>query len=250
MLNAHINRHPVSRTSRLATFALLLAAVLPIALFAQNRFSTISGSIVDPSNASLPGATVVAIDSTRGVRHEVLTNRNGRFEIVGLPDGQYMLEAGVPGFETYQQKLTLDGQDVSRDITLQVGTLQETIAVTRDADPPSFNGQRFGPPRPATCGPAQASTDPSAVRIGGQIRQPRKLRHVSPIFPANAPAGSVMINAVIGIDGLVKETKVVNDAPDALARAAEDAVRQWEFDPTLLNCEAVDVRMSVLVDFR
>jgi len=27
-------------------------------------------------------------------------------------------------------------------------------------------------------------------------------------------------------------------------------VRQWEFDPTLLNCEAVDVRMSVTVDFR
>jgi len=27
-------------------------------------------------------------------------------------------------------------------------------------------------------------------------------------------------------------------------------VQQWEFDPTLLNCEAVDVRMSVTVDFQ
>ena len=139
---------------------------------------------------------------------------------------------------------------MSRDITLQVGSLQETIAVTRDGNPPAFEGQRYGPPRPASCNPAQAGNDTGAVRIGGQIRQPRKLRHVSPIYPANSPAGSVMIEAVIGIDGLVKETKVVNDAPDALARAAEDAVRQWEFDPTLLNCEAVDVRMSVLVDFR
>jgi outer membrane biosynthesis protein TonB len=55
--------------------------------------------------------------------------------------------------------------------------------------------------------------------------------------------------AVIGTDGLVKETLVTNDAPAVLARAAVAAVQQWEFDPTLLNCEAVDVRMSVTVDF-
>jgi outer membrane biosynthesis protein TonB len=60
----------------------------------------------------------------------------------------------------------------------------------------------------------------------------------------------VKIDAVIGTDGLVSSTTVTNDALDALARAAVDAVRQWEFDPTLLNCQAVDVRLSVTVDFR
>jgi hypothetical protein len=55
---------------------------------------------------------------------------------------------------------------------------------------------------------------------------------------------------VVGTDGLVKETTVTNDAAAPLARAAVEAVQQWEFDPTLLNCEAVDVRMSVTVDFR
>ena len=49
MLNPHLNRRPVSRATRLATVALLLAIALPIALFAQNRFSTVSGSVVDPS---------------------------------------------------------------------------------------------------------------------------------------------------------------------------------------------------------
>jgi hypothetical protein len=65
-----------------------------------------------------------------------------------------------------------------------------------------------------------------------------------------SPARIVTIDAVIGTDGFVKEATVTNDAPDALARSAINAVRQWEFDPTLLNCEAVDVRMSVTVDFR
>jgi hypothetical protein len=249
MLNVHLNRGPISRATRFATVALLLSVAVPIALFAQTRFSTVSGSIVDPSGAALPGVTVVAIDTGRGVRHEVLTNRAGRFEIVGLPEGPYVLEAGVPGFETSDQKLTLDGQDVNRDITLEVGTLQETIAVTRGGDTPSFEGQRFGPPRPATCGPPNTQAATGTVRVGGQIRQPRKLRHVSPIYPEGSVPGSVRMEAVIGIDGLVQETKLTNDPPPALAQAAVDAVRQWEFDPTLLNCVAIPVRMTVTVDF-
>ncbi|HKH72688.1 MAG TPA: M56 family metallopeptidase [Vicinamibacterales bacterium] len=249
MLNVHIDRNPVSRVSRLATLAVLLAAALPIALFAQNRFWTISGSIVDPSNAVLPGVTVVAIDTTRGARHQVETNRTGRFEIVGLPDGAYLLEAGVPGFATYRQKLTLDGQDVNREITLQVGTLEETISVTRGGAPPSFDGQRWGSPRPATCGPSEAAPATGSIRIGGQIRQPRKIRHVSPVYPEGTTPGLVRMEAIIGIDGLVQETKVTNDAPPALAQAAVDAVRQWEFDPTLLNCLAIPVTMTVTIDF-
>jgi beta-lactamase regulating signal transducer with metallopeptidase domain len=249
MLNVHLNRGPISRVSRLATLALLLAVAVPIALFAQNRFSTVSGVIVDTSNAYLPGVTVVATDITRGVRHEVLTNRTGQFEIVGLPEGAYLLEAGVAGFETYEQKLTLEGQDVNRDITLEVGSLNETISVTRDAAPPSFEGQRWGAPRPATCSEASAQAASGPVRVGGQIRQPRKIRHVSPIYPEGAATGIVRMEAVIGIDGFVQETKVTNDAAPALAQAATDAVRQWEFDPTLLNCVAIPVRMTVTVDF-
>ncbi len=249
MLNVHLNRGPVSRVSRLATLALLLAIALPIALFAQNRFSTVSGTIVDPSDAVLPGVTVVAIDTGRGVRHEVQTNRAGRFEIVGLPEGPYVLEAGVPGFETFDQRLTLNGQDVNRDITLEVGMLQETISVTRDSGLPPYEGQRWGAPRPATCGETSAQAASGPVRVGGQIRQPRKIRHVSPIFPEGSQTGVVRMDALIGIDGFVQETKVTNDAPPALANAAVDAVRQWEFDPTLLNCVAIPVRMAVTVDF-
>jgi hypothetical protein len=245
----HLNRGPVSRVSRLATLALLLAIALPIALFAQNRFSTVSGTIVDPSDAVLPGVTVVAIDTGRGVRHEVQTNRAGRFEIVGLPEGPYVLEAGVPGFETFDQRLTLNGQDVNRDITLEVGMLQETISVTRDSGLPPYEGQRWGAPRPATCGETSAQAASGPVRVGGQIRQPRKIRHVSPIFPEGSQTGVVRMDALIGIDGFVQETKVTNDAPPALANAAVDAVRQWEFDPTLLNCVAIPVRMAVTVDF-
>jgi len=83
MLNVHLSRGPVSRPVRLTALAGLFAVALPIALFAQNRFSTLSGTITDPSGGLLPGVTVVAVDTTRGARHEVKTNRAGQFEIIG-----------------------------------------------------------------------------------------------------------------------------------------------------------------------
>jgi TonB family protein len=251
MLNPRLSRRPLSVTTRFGTIAVLLGIALPIALFAQARFSTLTGSVSDPSGGLLPGVTVVAIDTTRDARHEVKTNRAGQFEIIGLPDGPLVLEAKLPGFQTFQQKLTLDGQDVNRDITMRVGSLQETISVTRGATPPSFEGQRFSP-KPAQCGASVAGRSGQAsspLRIGGQFRQPAKIRHVSPVYPADASAGVVILEAVIGPNGLVNDAKVLRSPAPALAQAAETAVRQWEFTPTLLNCVPVPVIMTVTVDF-
>jgi hypothetical protein len=232
---------------RLITLAILFAATSTSGLSAQ-RFSTLSGSVVDESGAALPGVTVVANDRTRGSSHEVSTDRNGRFELIGLVEGSYVLEADLPGFETFHENLALNGQDMSRDITLQIGSLQETVTVVNDPNAAPAAPTEREWQLPASCGPS--TSDPGGVRVGGQIRVPRKIRHVSPIYPPGSPAGVVTIDAVIGTDGFVKDTKVTNDPPDALALSATSAVRQWEFDPTLLNCEAVDVRMSVTVEFR
>lgn len=250
MLNARLSRGPVSRTTRLVTLAALVAVALPIVLFAQTTFATLSGSVADPSGGLLPGATVVATDTTRGAHHQVLTNRTGQFEIIGLPEGPHVLTVTLPGFQTFQQNLTLDGQDVTRNIVLRIGSLQETISVTRGGALPSFEGQRFSP-KPAACGASggRGGTGTATVRIGGQIKQPSKIRHVSPVYPESAAPGNVLMEAVIGPDGLVSDVKVLRNPAPALALSAENAVRQWEFTPTLLNCVPVPVIMTVTVDF-
>lgn len=249
MLNRHLNRRPLTAMVRVATALALVAVVLPVALFAQNAFSTVSGTIVDESNGLLPGVWVVATDTQRGVRHEVQTDRTGRFELVGLPQGAYTLEASLPGFEAFQQTLSLSGQDVNRDITMKIGSLEELVVVS---DGPS-NGsdlvrfQRRAPNCDAAGDPA-AGRNGGDPRIGGQIRQPTKLRHVAPRYASGS--GIVTMDAVIGIDGYVKDVKVTNSAPPDLAQSAVEAVRQWEFDETLLNCIPVEVRMTVTVEFR
>jgi protein TonB len=96
--------------------------------------------------------------------------------------------------------------------------------------------------------------DPTrGVRVGGTIREPVKIRHVAPAYPADARAagvqGIVIIEALIGTDGTVIAAKVLRSVP-MLDDAALEAVRQWRYTPTLLNGEPVEVRMTVTVNFR
>ena len=102
------------------------------------------------------------------------------------------------------------------------------------------------PPPP----PPAVSTEPR--RPGGQIKRPVKIRDVRPPYPqiavANRVEGLVMIDAIIGTDGKVKEARVIKSIP-LLDRAALDAVLQWQFTPTLLNGVPVPIIMTVTVNF-
>jgi protein TonB len=90
------------------------------------------------------------------------------------------------------------------------------------------------------------------VRVGGNIRPPQKIRDVKPIYPSIAQSarvqGVVIIEATIGPDGKVKDARILRSIP-LLDQAALDAVRQWEFTPTLLNGVPVPVIMTVTVNF-
>ncbi len=100
---------------------------------------------------------------------------------------------------------------------------------------------------------ARAKAKAAAVRIGGQIKPPTKIKDVQPVYPAIARsarvAGVVTIEAMIGPDGKVVDATVVNSIP-LLDQAALDAVRQWEYLPTLLNGVPVPVLMTVTVNFK
>ena len=92
-----------------------------------------------------------------------------------------------------------------------------------------------------------------AVRVGGQIRPPIKIKDVAPVYPAIARSarvtGAVTVEATIGEDGKVADARVVKSVP-LLDQAALDAVRQWEYRPTLLNGVPVPVVVTVVINFK
>ena len=195
----------------------------------------------DPTGAVLPDVEVSLVDSAEG-QAKVLSGPDGRFSLPSVAPGKYVLEASLRGFRPLKQQIELKtSRDWDRAITLQVGDLQETIVVRER--------------RPAASTPAtQPKPGPTRVVVGGNIRAPLKLVDVKPIYPATmrdaGKEGVVPIQALIGLDGSVTSVRVLTAQvhPD-FARAALEAVRQWRFQPTLLNGEPVEVVMNVSVTF-
>jgi len=105
---------------------------------------------------------------------------------------------------------------------------------------------------PASQPPVASGSPAAPLRVGGNVTAPRKIRHVPPIYPADAVAagveGEVVIEAIIGTDGTVKDATVVKSVP-MLEEAALGAVRLWQFTPTKLNGVAVEVIITVAVKF-
>ena len=110
-----------------------------------------------------------------------------------------------------------------------------------------------GGPPPEIPAPPPPAKPREPMRVGGDIRQPEKVRHVAPVYPqiaqSNGVQGTVILDAVIGENGRVREVRILRSIP-LLDRAAMDAVRQWQFTPALLNNVPVPVVMTVTVTFR
>ncbi len=242
MLNPRLGRQALSRRAIVTTTLLLLAITLPTAAIraGQTTPAPLSGSVYDPTGGVLPGVELTLEDANE-LKWPAISDASGRFEFPRVPPGRYVLAASLPGFRALRHEFELrNARDWDRAITLQVGTVQESITVraSRMAAPPQAS-------QPQGAGP---------IRVGGNIRRPRKELDVRPTYPAAMRAagreGVVPIEAIIGRDGTVASVRVLSAQvhPD-FAIAAVDAVRQWRFTPTLLNGVAVEVVMTVSVTF-
>jgi serine/threonine-protein kinase len=93
---------------------------------------------------------------------------------------------------------------------------------------------------------------PQRLRFAGNDARLKIVHHVQPIYPPLARkagiGGTVRLQAVIGTDGLVKETAVLEGHP-LLVQAALDAVRQWLYQPIILNGQPVEVVTTLDVFF-
>lgn len=251
MLNTTVNRTPMTRSGRLAALLPLLAftVIVGAAAAGAQGVSRFSGSIMDPTNAAVPAVTVVLTNVQTGETHEVRSDRQGRFEFAALAAGDYLLEARLPGFASFKGRITVGGQEVRKDLTMELGTVSETITVaTVRGGVPTGSRVSEAPAAARALGPCTPSGS------GGDIRPPRKVKDVKPAYPQAASdagiSGDVIVDARIGGDGLVTGIEVREAADADLARAAVDAIRLWEFTPTLLGCTPVDVAMKVTVHFQ
>jgi len=91
------------------------------------------------------------------------------------------------------------------------------------------------------------------VRVGGDVSMPRKIKHVEPAYPASARAsglaGAVIVEFTIEKTGAVRDVRVLGPFPPFDAAAVE-AVKQWRYEPVVLNGERVEIIMTARLDFK
>ncbi len=125
-----------------------------------------------------------------------------------------------------------------------IGGLAAFLATAQPTPAPRAEPRREPPP-------------PEPVPIqrvpGGRVNPGPPIHRVEPVYPALARTahvfGPVELQGVIGIDGRIRELRVVSGHP-LLAKAALDAVSQWIYRPTTLNDKPVEVITTIVVTFR
>jgi protein TonB len=116
----------------------------------------------------------------------------------------------------------------------------------------SLGGSATGaaPPPPPPPPPPPKPTAP--IKVGGNVQEAKVIARPNPIYPPLARQariqGNVVLHAIIDKDGKVSELQVISGHP-LLVQSALEAVKNWRYQPTLLNGEAVEVDTTITVNF-
>jgi hypothetical protein len=246
------NRRPLTRFAGVAIVAALFAITIPLAGFGaatQTGPATFSGRLVDTIGRMMPDETIVLTHTITKAVHQGRSDASGYFSFAGLEAGDYDIDVRAMGFAPKYRASLGPGQALQRDITLQLGTLQETINIVKDLSPsPGVATSPRAAPAPYVRQPGPCDSSPK----GGCIEPPMKIVDKKPRYPEHRTesAVKVILECRIGTDGVPNRVRVVGPADPDFAKAASDAVYQWRFTPTYLDGVAVEVDMKVTATFR
>lgn len=123
-------------TTRVAIGVLILLLTLPVS--AQNITGALTGVVIDPASAAVPGARVDLISQQTQAKQTTTANDSGIFLFPSLLPGSYTISVSMDGFRSHQVKdiaITMNERRSLGDIVLQVGQVQEKVEVTAEATP-------------------------------------------------------------------------------------------------------------------
>ncbi|PYS37348.1 MAG: hypothetical protein DMG14_21605, partial [Acidobacteria bacterium] len=121
---------------RLLFLSTILLLTSTAQAFGQSSNATVSGTVIDTTNAVLPGVSVTATNNGTGVVTTVLSNESGVYNFASLLPGVYKVSAELPGFQTrtYTDVQLGNAVQVRLNFTLQVATQAQAVEVTITAD--------------------------------------------------------------------------------------------------------------------
>ncbi|MBI4891989.1 MAG: TonB family protein [Acidobacteria bacterium] len=244
MLNTQTNRLPAGRRLMLAVAGAAVALLIPLAALDAPLAAMsdgITGIVKDASGATVPRARVT-VQFTDGSRREVVyTTDAGEFTAAPLPNGDYVVTVEKPGFAALKLTAIPVGPGLASrlDLVLQAGSVRESLTVVGEGAPAEK---------------LKSTGIPSRIRVGGNVQATKMVKQVRPSYPPECKAdrvqGTVLLRAVISKEGVILNLEPINQLVDSrLVQAAVDAVKQWVYQPTLLNGNPVEVLTEIEINF-
>ena len=287
MLNSQTNRRPMTRLGRFGSLGVLVPASIVVAGLqvgpvSASRSAESTGSAVEqeqpaePSSERITEFVAVAAglqEAVAAALQERLQVGSGSVSRSAEPIGNAVEQEQSAEREreavaaALQERLQVGSGSVSRsaesignaveqeqpaserlaELVARAAALQEQLqAVLDELQAVLGDSDR----------PAAGSTEPirvGSIRVGSGVRPPAKIQNVPPVYPPEAREarvqGVVILEATITPTGEVSDVEVLRSVP-LLDEAAVAAVRQWRYEPTLVDGVAVPVLMTMTVNFR
>jgi protein TonB len=159
------------------------------------------------------------------------------------------------------QPLILDAKPLMAGLFDQIGLPNSSVEERTSSGPGSDDGvgtgtgPGIGPGQGPGVGPGSlGGSGGEPYRPGGAVSAPRALVEVKPTYTSNALRsriqGSVVLEFVVTRDGRPSQIRVVRSLDRELDQQAIDAASRWRFEPGRLAGDAVNVLVTLMLDFR
>ena len=128
------SRFRVPRVISVLRLACLLSLAAAVPLAGQSATGAIDGTVVDQSDAVLPGVTITVTQNATGLTRSTVSDAQGRFRVPLLPVGTYAVMAELPSFSSFKQEVPVAiGQTVDLRVQLRLASVAETVTVSAES---------------------------------------------------------------------------------------------------------------------
>ena len=274
MLNPRTNRRSMTRLARFGSLGVLVSASLVVAALhvgpvSASHFVESIGNAVEqeqpaePSSerrAAIAAAVAAAVEAAAASRSaesigSAVEQEQPAFQIELSSEQIAALAAAVKaaaasrsaesiGNAVEQEQPAEPSSEQIADLVARAAALQEQLQAVLDEMQVLLGDSDRS---------AGGSNSNEPLRIGDGIRPPAKIVNADPVYPPEARdarvQGVVILEATISRTGEVSDVEVLRSVP-LLDEAAVAAVRQWRYEPTLVDGEPVSILMTLTINFQ
>src|SRR6476646_5899812 len=124
----------MTRITRNAISPILVLFFFAPVCQAQSNYATLKGTVLDPQDKAVPGASIQLIAVGTNAARQVTSNEDGVFQITGLLPGPYKLDVTASGFAALTENVQLEvGQQMNLNLHLKLSSLSGTVDIMADA---------------------------------------------------------------------------------------------------------------------